>query len=121
MIYGLDRKPDGAVFDTVNGIVGLLLFIAPWALGFVASAAAAWNAWIVGALAVAVAVVALFQSARWLPWAYVVLGLWAIVAPWALGFAATTDAMYAHVIAGLVLAAVAAYEILRSGQGMHAA
>ncbi|MDP9734955.1 UNVERIFIED_ORG: hypothetical protein QE446_005098 [Rhizobium sp. SORGH_AS260] len=36
------------------------------------------------------------------------LGIWAIVAPWILGFSAVTTAMWAHVIAGMVVAVLAA-------------
>ncbi|MBB2713386.1 UNVERIFIED_ORG: hypothetical protein GGE53_005060 [Rhizobium etli] len=39
------------------------------------------------------------------------LGIWAFVAPWDLGFSAITAAMWAHVIAGIVVAELAAGSI----------
>ncbi|MBP1847376.1 hypothetical protein J2046_005660 [Rhizobium petrolearium] len=39
------------------------------------------------------------------------LGIWAVVAPWVLGFSTVTAAMWAHVIAGIVVAALAAGSI----------
>lgn len=41
----------------------------------------------------------------------VVLGIWAVVAPWALGFSAITAATWVHVIAGIVVAVLAAGNI----------
>ncbi len=42
-------------------VLGVLLFISPWALGFAAVSAAAWTAWIIGALFVVVNGWALLQ------------------------------------------------------------
>jgi hypothetical protein len=40
-----------------------------------------------------------------------VLGIWAVIAPWVLGFSAVAAAMWVHVIAGIVVAALAAGSI----------
>ena len=95
-------------FDVVTIVAGLGLALAPWYLGFTTETAAAWNAWIVGAAVTLVAVAALFAFHQVEEWANAALGLWAIAAPWALGFSALSSALTAHVIAGLVVAAVAA-------------
>lgn len=87
---------------------GVLLFVAPWALGFASAGAAAWNAWIVGAVIALLALGALVAFTPYEEWANLALGLWAVAAPWALGFAAIQAAVWAHVILGLVVAALAA-------------
>ncbi len=69
--------------DVVNLILGAWLFAAPWLYGF-ASGAAGWNAWIMGALIALVAIAALAAFAEWEEWINLVLGLWVLVAPWAL-------------------------------------
>lgn len=44
-------------------VAGAWLFIAPWAVSFTATTAAAWNAWIVGAVVVILAIVRLAEQA----------------------------------------------------------
>ncbi|MEX2696589.1 SPW repeat protein [Rhizobium mongolense] len=98
-------------FDIVNIVAGLGLLITPWLFGFAAETYAAWNAWIVGAAIAVVAVAALYAFYEAEEWINLVLGIWAVVAPWVLGFSAVTAAMWAHVIAGLVVAVLAAGSI----------
>ncbi|MBB3302823.1 MULTISPECIES: SPW repeat protein [Rhizobium] len=98
-------------FDIVNIVAGLGLLITPWLFGFAAETYAAWNAWIVGAAIAVVAVAALYAFYEAEEWINLVLGIWAVVAPWILGFSAVTPAMWAHVIAGLVVAVLAAGNI----------
>lgn len=94
--------------DIVNIVAGLGLFLSPWYLGYMGEASAAWNAWIVGAMVALIAIGALVSFHEYEEWANLVLGLWSIVAPWVLGFAAVTAAAWAHVIAGIVVAVLAA-------------
>lgn len=103
----LTSKSGMATVDAAQLVAGILLFAAPWALGFAGVQAAAWNAWIVGAAIALVALGALTVFNRYEEWANLALGLWAIAAPWALGFA-TGAAMWAHVVIGAVVAALAA-------------
>jgi SPW repeat-containing protein len=49
--------PRNVATEWITLIVGVLLFISPWVLGFAAVAAAAWSAWIIGIL--------LFVAAGW--------------------------------------------------------
>mgnify|MGYP005814078717 CR=1 FL=1 len=97
-----------SAFDIINIVAGLGLLLSPWYFGYSGERYATWNAWIVGAVATLVAISALVAFNEYEEWVNLVLGLWAIVAPWALGFAATAAAMWAHVIAGLVIAVLAA-------------
>lgn len=98
-------------FDIVNIVAGLGLFLAPWLVGFSADAYAAWNAWIVGAAIAVIAAAALYAFYEAEEWVNLVLGVWAVGAPWVLGFSAVAPAMWVHVIAGTVVAALAAGNI----------
>jgi hypothetical protein len=71
----------------------------------------AWNAWIVGAAIALVALGALVAFTQWEEWANLILGVWAVLAPWLLGFGGVAYATYAHVIIGLVVAVLAAVEL----------
>ena len=97
-----------AALDVVNIIAGLGLLLSPWYFGYAAESDAAWNAWMVGGVVTLIAVAALFAFHQVEEWANVALGLWAVIAPWALGFSAVAAAMWAHVIGGVVVAALAA-------------
>lgn len=98
-------------FDVVNIVAGLGLLLSPWYLGYAAETYAAWNAWIVGAAVTLIAVAALLAFHEVEEWANAGLGLWAVIAPWVLGFPAVASAMWAHVIAGLVVAVLAAVSL----------
>jgi hypothetical protein len=98
-------------FDIVNIVAGLGLFLSPWLFGFSAEPYAAWNAWIVGAAIAVIAAAALYAFYEAEEWVNLVLGIWALIAPWVLGFSAVTAAMWVHVVAGIVVAALAAGNI----------
>ena len=99
------------------------LFLSPWILGFTAGlpaegeavgagfTLAAWNAWILGVVIAVLALWAAFQFAEWHDWANGVLGVWLVVSPWILGFAALTAALWNHVVVGLLIVALAAWEL----------
>jgi hypothetical protein len=95
-------------FDIVNVIAGLGLLLSPWYLGYTAETHAVWNAGIVGVIIAAVAIAALLAFHEAEEWINLVLGLWALISPWALDFSAVTAAMWAHVIVGVVVAVLAA-------------
>ncbi|WP_342640239.1 SPW repeat protein [Rhodoligotrophos ferricapiens] len=97
--------------DIVNIVAGLGLFLSPWYLAYTGEAYAAWNAWIIGAVVALIAIGALLAFREYEEWANLVLGLWSIIAPWALGFAAVTAAVWSHVLAGIVVAVLAASNV----------
>ena len=102
-----DRKPQ----DWINLVLAVLLFISPWVIGFVATATAAWNAWIVAVILGAFAIAALSVFAEWEEWINVIAGVWLIVSPWLLGFAADVSAMWTHVIIGVLAVAVSGWAV----------
>ena len=107
--YNNRRTHENAI-DIVNLLAGLVLAISPWALGF-SALGFAWNAWIVGVVVVLVALGALVAFQQWEEWVNLLLGIWAIVSPWVLGFAGNSGAMGVHVVVGLVVAILAAVEL----------
>lgn len=99
------------VQDWANVILAVCVFISPWVIGFIADAVPSWNAWIVGVVIGAMAVATISAFAEWEEWANLVLGLWLVASPWALGFAANVNAMWTSVILGLLVAAVSIWAV----------
>lgn len=97
--------------DLANAVLGIGLLIAPWLLNFTGETAAAMNAWIVGGAIALIAVDAVLNRYSWEDAANLVLGIWAMVAPWLLGFAGVTNAMYAHIAIGLIVSVLAAVNL----------
>ncbi len=104
-----------AVFaDWLNLILAVLLVISPWAFGFPAGAATA-NAVVFGIVIGALAIAALAAFARWEEWINLIAGLWVLIAPFVLGFAGITAALWTHVIIGIAVAVLAAVELRMVG------
>jgi hypothetical protein len=55
-------NPISRTSEWITGVVGVLLFIAPWALGFTTVSQLAWSAWVAGVIAVILAGSELFAS-----------------------------------------------------------
>ena len=87
------------------------LFFAPWVLDFTAETAAAWTAWGTAVAIIAICIAAIVEFAEWEGWLGLVLGLWLVVAPWLVGFTNVVVARWTHVVLGLLVAAVAAWEV----------
>ncbi|OLL96544.1 hypothetical protein Ae406Ps2_5748 [Pseudonocardia sp. Ae406_Ps2] len=51
--------PGSVASEWVHGVLGVLLFLAPWVMGYSALAGASWTSWVAGVLAVVVAASAL--------------------------------------------------------------
>lgn len=92
----------------------------PWVIGFASDTTATWNAWIAAIVLGALAVATLSAFAEWEEWANMVIGLWLIVSPWILGFMANVNAMWTHVILGVLVAAIAAWAVWDYRHHMHA-
>ena len=106
--------------DWINLVLAVCLFISPWVVGFLVETNPTLNAWIVGVVLAILALATLSVFAEWEEWANFVLGLWLIASPWVLGFATNTDAMWTHVILGVLVAAVSAWAIWGHRQAPHA-
>ncbi|PSJ61124.1 SPW repeat protein [Kumtagia ephedrae] len=106
--------------DWINLVLAACLFISPWVIGFAAETTPAWNAWIVGVVLAALAIGTLTAFAEWEEWANFALGVWLIVSPWLLGFAANMTVAWTHVILGVLVAAASAWAVWGHRQDPHA-
>lgn len=98
--------------DLLNLALAVILFVSPWIIGFTGETLATWTAWVTGLVIAVVSVSAMFvRSAKWEDVASLVVGIWAMAAPWLLGFATVTTALWAHVVVGALLAVLAAGEV----------
>jgi hypothetical protein len=105
----MERWRNESICDVINFVLGAFLFVSPWVFSF-AAGVETQNAIICGVVIMALSLAALAAFAEWEEWINLIVGLWAFVSPWALGFAGTT-AMMVMVIVGLVVAAIAAVEL----------
>jgi hypothetical protein len=79
----------------------------------------AQNAVIAGLVIAGLSIAALAAFAQWEEWLNLLLGLWVLVSPWALGFQGTTAA-WVHIVVGIHVAALAAIEMLVTQRTFHA-
>lgn len=101
--------------NLLNAMFGLLLFVSPWLLGF--SDAAAWNAWISGAVLVAVSLTAITYFAEWEEWIDLAVGGWILASPWTLNFPADSPQVKIHVLVGGIVVVLAAVELWQEHHG----
>lgn len=100
-----------SVVDAIVAAFGAGLFVSPWILGFAASTAAGWSAWVAGLVIAALAIAALIAFAEWQEWTNVAAGFWTLLAPWTIGFAEMGAAMGVHLIAGIAVVVLAAVRL----------
>jgi hypothetical protein len=101
--------------DWSNMVLGLLLAVSPWLLRFTGLEGATLNAVIIGGLICALSALALTLLDRWEVYISGLLGVWAMLSPWLLGFTAYDGAMLAHIGLGGLVVVVAIIEIWQSG------
>lgn len=110
------RDGSGPVLHGIAVVIGLLLAAAPWIAGFTAATTALWNAVAAGGVIALIGLAMIIHGG--LPhhgYGYLALGLWTLAAPWLLGFAGVTAALWAHVAAGIVAIALGAVALWFSG------
>jgi hypothetical protein len=94
-------------------LVGIWVFISPWVLGTTTSTPTEWNAWIIGAAIVIVALVVLATSGYLAEWLSVALGIWLFISPWALGYTGIRDGSWSAWIFGVVSVTLALWALPR--------
>ena len=108
------------VQDIVNLVLAVCLFVSPWVLGFIGENRAAMNAWIFGAALAALAVAALAAFAEGEEWVTGIVGVWLIIAPWAVGFATNMAAMWTHLVLGVLVVAASGWAVWEYRHTPHA-
>jgi hypothetical protein len=99
--------------DVANLVLGAVLFVSPWMFGFEVGKVSQ-NAMATGLVIAILAIAALAAFAVWEEWLNLIVGLWALVSPWVLGFQGT--AMTVHVLIGAAVAVLAAVELWLTSQ-----
>jgi ABC-type molybdate transport system permease subunit len=95
--------------DWVNLLLGLWLFVSPWALAYADHQAAAWNAYVLGAAVVVLAAIAAYMPQVWEEMINTMLGIWLILSPYVLGFASNTMIALHTVVMGVLVTAFAVW------------
>jgi hypothetical protein len=98
-----------SVLDLYNLAFGLVLFFSPWVFAY-ASERARIDSWASSALIAAMSIAAIVAFSDWEEWVNLLLGVWLILSPWALGFA-HTRAMHVSIGLGAMVTFVAALEL----------
>ena len=101
--------------DTLSAVLGILLFLSPWLVGFTWEPNAKWSAHIGGAIIIGLALAELFAFKAWEEWINCALGVWLLFAPWVLGFSEHTAALSTHFIIGLATIILAAWSLNMHG------
>ena len=110
----MENWTNAKLCDVANLVLGAFLLLSPWMISFDAGTATI-NAYITGLAIAALAIAALAAFAVWEEWLNLIVGLWALVSPWVLGFEGTT-AMKVHVIIGAPVVILAAIELWMMNQ-----
>lgn len=102
--------------------IGAALFVSPWVLQYTDLVGATENAWLCGVVIMGVAVAAILTFTRWQHWHGLILGLWIVITPWVLDFAAAIEPTIAHVLLGGLLLVCEGWEIwdVRHPKGLPA-
>jgi hypothetical protein len=103
--------------DSLNFLLGAVLFFSPWLFGFGAEQTASLNAYVVGGIIAVMALMALFAFQAWEDVVSGLLGAWLIVSPWVLGFSGSDVAVLTHVLAGIAAIVLAIWSTNEHGAG----
>ncbi|MGU3340714.1 SPW repeat protein [Methylobacterium mesophilicum] len=116
----IENRTEDMVPNALSALLGVALVMMPWYLGLGSETAAARNAFVCGIAIAVIAVLALSKTYEWEEYINLAVGIWVSIAPWALGFTAAAATTWTHVVIGLGVAALAAYEIWRLFVSPHA-
>ena len=97
-----------AVINRLTAILGLLLQVSPWLLGFATVEAAAWCAGIGGIVVTVMSFAAFMYLREWKEWVCLITALFLILSPWLVGFAGIASATWTHVVIGLLVTVLSA-------------
>ena len=93
--------------DWLTLVLAIALFASPWVFAYPAGSISVFHAVVAGFVIGAIALGALVAFSEWEEWITLLVGLWVVVAPFVLGFASVTLAMWTHVVIGVAVAVLA--------------
>lgn len=100
------NTPDNATrpASVLNVLAGIWLIISPWVLGFNDLQVAFWDTLLVGIAVLVLAAIRLATTGtQGLSWINLILGVWLIISPFALGFAAAQVSMGNAIFLGVLV------------------
>jgi hypothetical protein len=102
----------------LTGILGLLLILAPFVLGYTIDSVALWSNVILGAIVVAASAIKGFfpDQTHWEYWVAGIMGILAIIAPFVLHFSTVATALWASIILGIIVAVLSGYEVFAKAE-----
>jgi hypothetical protein len=92
--------------DWANLVLGIWVFVSPWALDYTGTVAAA-NANFTGLGIVVFALIAAYMPKAWEEILNTLFGVWLVVSPFALGFSGATEIALHTVVVGILATAFA--------------
>jgi len=105
------NKPKMQFQDYANLVLGVLLFLSPWALGYADAEMAARTAWIGGIIIAILSLAAIVNFAEWEEWLNLLVGFAVIVSPAFFGFSQVMNAVAAHYVLGVLVVLVSGWEL----------
>ena len=107
------RQPAQRWPQAITLVIGIWVFLSPWVFGFYAlSALAAWNYWILGAVAIVFSILAL--TIEPMEWINILAGAWLVASPWVVGYSPLPGATSDAVVTGALLVAFAIFALYGS-------
>jgi hypothetical protein len=97
--------------DWITVLLGVLIGFSPWFVGHVTSDAIFWNAVIVGALVVGLALLELIALQYWEEGLELLCGLWLIASPFMFGYGGMLRSW--HFVLGAIVALMAAITLVQ--------
>ncbi len=87
-----------------TGILGILMIIAPFVLGFSGNPSALWSGIILGAITLIVSLIKAFShnASTWEYWLTGLMGILAIIAPFVLAFTVLPAAEWSLIVLGVI-------------------
>ena len=104
--------------DQLMVVIGVWLFISPWALGYPFESPPALNAIIAGAIIALSGAFDLVKTDVWAVLLNIVVGAWVAVSAWLVGVVRDPAMTWSFVIAGIATIVLAVWE-LRSDPELH--
>jgi len=107
--------------DKTTLVLGLLLLVSPWALGYATAPSAAWNAWALGTVFVLGSGLALADLTIFVEWMVAFGGLWLFLSPRILAFTDHTLATVEQMAFGVAIAVLALWSAIAASRARNAA
>ncbi|HEV2339405.1 MAG TPA: SPW repeat protein [Patescibacteria group bacterium] len=101
-----------SIFNGINAVIGVALLVSPFVLG-VTNTAQQTNDIIFGIIIGVLSLIRAFYPSRsgiWMSWFNTLFGIWLILAPFALGYAASH--LWHDVIAGVIVAGLSLWDAM---------